>query len=229
MKKILIFLAAASITGMGQSVLANPTAEHTQEDNKNGQITLMNSDLLHTTEIDGIEVPFEVLTYAHTIYLGHAITGASEVQIGTKKFYRLKLEHDTQSNENAIIHLFYDLEWRLVEKDDLPEIVKPESRRNADSEILETSFKEQPENSTSNSSTETSPVVEQTEPQENQEPPRPPNPEQNESIDRNAQTEVEEGVENSNETEVETEELEVDSTNPSEEEISTDESESTDN
>lgn len=121
MKKIFIIASFTLVlTGLGSAVVAESSNAPGSQKVPDGQIALANASALHTTKINNIDVPFEVLTYAHTQHLGYAVIDAEKVKRGGADFYRLRLERDTGSNQYTNLYLFYSMNWELVDEKDIP-------------------------------------------------------------------------------------------------------------
>lgn len=68
-----------------------------------------------SSNVDNIEVPYDVWIYAQTQYQGMAITHANKITRGNKQAYRVRLDHDSTSEDfNSSMYLFYDANWQLI-------------------------------------------------------------------------------------------------------------------
>lgn len=78
--------------------------------------------------IDGIGVPMDVLMYAQTEYVGHAVIKAEKIQRDGKQLYRLRVDRDQIPDDYDSFYLLYDMGWQLVgnEKASPPPQIKVE-------------------------------------------------------------------------------------------------------
>lgn len=125
MKKLMLGGAILLVMSVGNIATADTTSAPANENIPNGQIQLPNAEALYSTKVNEIDVPFEVLTYAHTQHLGYAVTDASKVNRAGEAFYKLKLERDIGSDASSNIYLYYNMEWWLIDEADMP---KPQPR-----------------------------------------------------------------------------------------------------
>lgn len=68
----------------------------------------------HFSVIDNVNVPLDVLVYAQTEYLGHAVTQVVEINRGNHKLYQLRVDRDDIPDDHESIHLIYDKDWHLL-------------------------------------------------------------------------------------------------------------------
>ncbi len=64
--------------------------------------------------IDDIGVPFEVLDYAQMKYQGFAVTQARKSYYQGQSAYRLRVDRDSSPDDYDSIHLYYDMNWKLL-------------------------------------------------------------------------------------------------------------------
>jgi hypothetical protein len=112
MKRV-IFL---SIFVLSLSFLTNADAEDTTQEPPKGQASV-NAASSFITEIDGVAVPLEVLTYVNTEYLGHVVSKVDKLDKGGGLvFYRLLIEQDSLDNDRTNLYLIYNDKWVLQEE-----------------------------------------------------------------------------------------------------------------
>lgn len=91
---------------------------------------------MELTYIDDVAVPYSVLVYAQVVYQGYAITQAEEIIINGEKVYKLRIDNDSNPNDNDGLYLIYNMEWKLIDKHSLyspaPSPPKPEVKEEAD-------------------------------------------------------------------------------------------------
>lgn len=92
------------------TVLATPSTPAASEPTKQATNGNMPSSF-----VDNIEIPYDVWIYAQTQYQGLAITHANKVNGGGKQAYRVRLDHDSNSEDSKTsMYLFYDVKWQLT-------------------------------------------------------------------------------------------------------------------
>ncbi|MBA3758348.1 hypothetical protein H0X10_01825 [Candidatus Saccharibacteria bacterium] len=67
-----------------------------------------------TNNIDGIDVPLEVLEYVQFEYPGHAVTKAEKTNRNGAQVYRIRADRDDMINDYESTILLYDLKWKLI-------------------------------------------------------------------------------------------------------------------
>jgi len=72
--------------------------------------------VLPSTVIDKVSVPFDVLTYAQLEYQGHAVTKVYKVRYGGESAYRLRVDRDDDPSDYKSHYLIFDKEWRLLDE-----------------------------------------------------------------------------------------------------------------
>lgn len=106
MKKLILVIAFISMISFGFTARAG--AEETSESQP---------DNFMATDMDGILVPYEVITYAQMEYQGRAITRVSQVTSHGIQLYKLRVDHDDKLNDYDSIFLLYDKDWKLIEEE----------------------------------------------------------------------------------------------------------------
>lgn len=108
MKKHIVLVLAILLLSMVGVPVANTQESGTQtpaDQPSSRQVTAV---------LDGIEVPMDVLMYAQTEYVGHAITKAEKISRDSKQLYRLRVDRDTSPDDHESFYLLYDEQWKLI-------------------------------------------------------------------------------------------------------------------
>ena len=110
MKKFLIICLALAFIGMTRIVGAEPTNPATEA-------TPPAVQPLIVTIMDEVPVPEEILVRIQSVYVGYAVTQATQASKGGQTIYRLKIEHDNVPSEFKPVYLIYDMAWQFIEEE----------------------------------------------------------------------------------------------------------------
>jgi hypothetical protein len=81
----------------------------------NGQLPPTNPSTRRlSSTIDDIDVPFDVLNYIQTEYIGHTVTQARRITRNGQQAYQLRVDRDDVANDNDSFYLIYDSNWKLI-------------------------------------------------------------------------------------------------------------------
>jgi hypothetical protein len=99
MKKLLLGGFISLLLSFGSVAIAVTPAANTEA-----------STPLPSSNVDGVDVPFEVLDYVQMKYQGYAVTGASRTGSG----YQLRANNSDVPSGGKTIYLSYDSKWHLL-------------------------------------------------------------------------------------------------------------------
>lgn len=81
----------------------------------NGQLPPTNPSTRRlSSTIDDIDIPFDVLNYIQTEYMGHTVTQARRITRNGQQAYQLRVDRDDVANDNDSFYLIYDSNWKLI-------------------------------------------------------------------------------------------------------------------
>jgi hypothetical protein len=67
-----------------------------------------------SSTVDGIDIPYDVLNYIQTEYVGQTVTQANRITRDGKPAYRLRVDHDDVASDYESFYLVYDASWKLI-------------------------------------------------------------------------------------------------------------------
>lgn len=108
MKKLILACLISAVIGYGSSASANSQAT-------SGQLPPTNPTTHRlSSTIDDIDIPFDVLNYIQTEYMGHTVTKARRIARNGQQAYQLRVDRDDVANDSDSFYLIYDSNWKLI-------------------------------------------------------------------------------------------------------------------
>lgn len=108
MKLFLVSILTITLFGLGSIAKADNRVP-------SGQLPPTNPNTRRlVSTIDGIDVPYDVLNYIQTEYMGHTVTQANKIERDGRQAYRLRVDRDDLANDYESFYLIYDSSWKLI-------------------------------------------------------------------------------------------------------------------